>query len=74
MPEDGLITRPDFDVVLRRLPPGGATFIESLMSRRSLGEAAASALEILPSFDIAANIAGMIDAGAFIKIISGEAR
>jgi len=32
MPEDGLITRPDFDVVLRRLPPGGATFIESLMS------------------------------------------
>jgi len=69
-----LITRPDFDVVLRRLPPGGATFIESLMSRRSLGEAAASALEILPSFDIAANIAGMIDAGAFIKIIWGEAR
>ena len=74
MPEDGLITRPDFDVVLRRLPPGGATFIESLMSRRSLGEAAASALEISSSFDIAANITGMIDAGAFIKIISGEAR
>jgi hypothetical protein len=74
MPEDGLITRPDFDVVLRRLPPGGVTFIESLMSRRSLGEASASALEISPSFDIAANIAGMIDAGAFIKIISGEAR
>jgi hypothetical protein len=73
-PEDALITRPDLEVMLRRLPPGGATFIESLMSRRSLGEAAASALEISSSFDIAANIAGMIDAGAFTKIISGEAR
>jgi len=73
-PEDALITRPDLEVLLRRLPPGGATFIESLMSRRSLGEAAASALEISSSFDIAANIAGMIEAGAFTKIISGEAR
>ena len=74
IPEDALITRPDFEVMLRRLPPGGATFIESLMSGRSLGEAAASALEISSSFDIAANIAGMIDAGAFTKIILGEAR
>jgi len=74
IPEDALITRPDLEVMLRRLPPGGATFIESLMSGRSLGEAAASALEISSSFDIAANIAGMIDAGAFTKIILGEAR
>jgi len=73
-PEDALITRPDLDVVLRRLPPGGATFIESLISGRSLGEAAAEALEISSSFDIAANIAGMIEAGAFTKAISGEAR
>ena len=74
IPEDALITRPDLEVMLRRLPPGGATFIENLMSRRSFGEAAASALEISSSFDIAANIAGMIEAGAFTKIISGEAR
>ena len=74
IPEDALITRPDLEVMLRRLPPGGATFIESLMSGRSLGEAAASALEISSAFDIAANIAGMIDAGAFTKIILGEAR
>jgi hypothetical protein len=73
-PEDALITRPDLEVVLRLLPAGGATFIEALMSRRSLGEAATSALEISPSFDIAANIAGMIEAGAFTKIILGEAR
>ena len=74
IPEDALITRPDLEVMLRRLPPGGATFIESLMSGRSLGEAAASALEISCAFNIAANIAGMIDAGAFTKIILGEAR
>jgi hypothetical protein len=73
-PEDALITRPDLEVVLGRLAPGGATFIESLTSGRSLGEAAASALEISSSFDIAANIAGMIDSGAFTQIISGEAR
>jgi Putative DNA-binding domain len=73
-PEDALITRPDLEVMLCRLPPGGATFIESLMLGRPLGEAAASALEISPSFDVAANIAGMIGAGAFTKIISGEVR
>jgi putative DNA-binding protein len=73
-PEDALITRPDLDVILRRLPPGGAIFIESLMARRSLGEAAASALEISSSFDLAVNIAGMIEAGAFARVILGEAR
>lgn len=73
-PEDALITRPDLDVMLRRLPAGGATFIERLMSGRALGEAAASAFESSPSFDIAANIAGMIDAGAFTTFRLGEAR
>jgi hypothetical protein len=73
-PEDALITRPDLDVMLRRLPPGGATFLESLMSGRTLGEAAASALETSSSFDIAANIAGMIEAGAFNDVVLGEAR
>jgi len=72
-PEDALITRPDLDVVLRRLPPGGATFLESLMTGRSLGEATASALEASPDFDIAANIAGLIEAGAFTTLIFGDA-
>lgn len=72
-PEDALITRPDLDVVLRRLPPGGATFLESLMTGRSLGEATASALEASPDFDIAANIAGLIEAGAFTTLTFGDA-
>src|SRR5258708_20882290 len=62
VPEDALITRPDLDVVVRHLPPGGAVFLANLIAGRSLGEAAASALEESPAFDIALGIAGMIEA------------
>jgi Putative DNA-binding domain len=71
-PEDALITRPDLDVVVRHLPPGGAVFLAHLISGRSLGEAAASALETSSSFDIASSIAGMIQAGAFTAAALGE--
>jgi hypothetical protein len=68
LPEDALITRPDHDVVVMRLPPGGAVFLTSLVAGQSLGEAAALALEASPEFDIASSIAGMIEAGAFTAI------
>jgi putative DNA-binding protein len=64
-PEDALITRPDHDVVVRHLPPGGAIFLTSLVGGRSLGEAAALALDVSPDFDIALSIASLIEAGAF---------
>ena len=70
VPEDALITRPDLDVVVRHLrQAGGAVFLMSLMAGRSLGEAAASALDASPDFDIASHIAGMIEAGAFTAAI-----
>ncbi|WOH80002.1 DNA-binding domain-containing protein [Bradyrhizobium sp. BEA-2-5] len=72
-PEDALITRPEMDVVVRHLPEAGAVFLTNLMSGRPLGDAAASALQSSPGFDIAANIAGMIEAGAFTSINFGEA-
>lgn len=72
--EDALITRPGDDVVVRHLPPGGAGFLTELISGHSLGQAAASALEAAPSFDIAANIAGIIEAGAFTAAFLGEPR
>ena len=65
VPEDALITRPDLDVVVRYLLSGGAVFLASLIAGRSLGEAAALAMDASPAFDIASNIAGMIEAGAF---------
>jgi Putative DNA-binding domain len=67
-PEDALITRPDHDVVVRRLPPGSAVFLASLVAGQTLGEAAALALDASPTFDLAASIAGMIEAGAFTAI------
>lgn len=69
VPEDALVTRPDLDVVVRYLPPGGAVFLMNLIAGRSLGEAAASALDASPDFDIASHIAGMIEAGAFTAVI-----
>ena len=47
---------------------GGAVFLASLIDGNPLGEAAETALEVTQEFDLAANIAGMISAGAFIKV------
>ena len=71
MPEDALIARPDADVAVRHLPEGGAVFLKCLMAGQPLGEAAASALQSSPSFDLAANIAGLIQAGAFTSVTTG---
>ncbi|MGL9621478.1 DNA-binding domain-containing protein [Bradyrhizobium sp. U531] len=71
-PEDALITRPEFDVTVHRLPPGGAVFADGLITGLSLGEAAAAALDAAPEFDLAANLAGLIEAGAFISLACGD--
>ncbi|APG10005.1 DUF2063 domain-containing protein [Bradyrhizobium japonicum] len=72
-PEDALITRPDVEVVVQLLPPGGAVFLTRLMSGWMLAEAAAAALEDAPDFDLATNIAGLFEAGAFTLLTSGDA-
>lgn len=71
-PEDALITRPGLDVVIHRLPAGGASFIEHLVAGLPLGEAAAATSATFPRFDLSRNIAGMISAGAFTAIRSGR--
>jgi hypothetical protein len=70
--EDALITRPDMEVAVRLLPPGGAAFLNSLIDGGTLGAAAATAFAETPSFDLPANIAGMIEAGVFITIHRGD--
>jgi hypothetical protein len=67
-PEDALITRPGMDVFVRRLPPGGAAFLSSLMAGVPLAAAVSTGLEEAPEFDLAANIAGMVEAGVFSAI------
>ena len=64
-PEDALATRPGLDVIVRHLPPGGAVFLMHLIASETLGAAAAAAFADDPQFDLSANIAGMIEAGAF---------
>ncbi|NPU14277.1 DUF2063 domain-containing protein [Bradyrhizobium sp. 83002] len=68
VPEDALITRPAFDVAVRHLPPGGAVFATLLITQHPLGAAAEAAFEAAPDFDLATNIAGLIEAGAFTDI------
>ncbi|WP_298874535.1 DNA-binding domain-containing protein [uncultured Bradyrhizobium sp.] len=72
--EDALVTRPEFDVLVQKLPPGGAVFLDSLMSGCMLAEAAAAALEESPAFDLATNIASLLEAGIFTSLTSGGAR
>jgi hypothetical protein len=67
-PEDALITRPGLEVVVRHLPPGGAVFLTQLLAGDPLGAAVAAAIDAAPSFDLPANIAGMIEAGVFTAI------
>ena len=66
--EDALVTRPDLDVIVRRLPPGGALFLSRLAAGDALGAAAEAAMAENAGFDLPANLAGMIEAGAFTAI------
>jgi len=70
--EDALITRPALEVVVRSLPPGAAVFLTRLIEGEPLGAAAGTALSESPEFDLSASIAGMLEAGAFSAIRSGD--
>ena len=70
-PEDALVTRPALEVIVRRLPPGGAVFLTQLIAGEPLGAAVATALAESPDFDVPANITGMLEAGAFIATDQG---
>jgi hypothetical protein len=71
-PEDALVTRPGLEVTVRRLPPGGAAFLSELAAGTRFGAAASVALAEASGFDLAANIAGMLQAGAFTAIEGGR--
>jgi hypothetical protein len=71
-PEDALVTRPEQDVVVSRLPAGGATFLIDLLEGASLSDAVAAAFQEAPSFDLQANLAGMISAGVFTAVQHGD--
>jgi hypothetical protein len=59
-------------VAVRLLSPGGAAFLKTLIDGGTLGQAAGAAFTETPSFDLPANIAGMIEAGVFTTIHLGD--
>lgn len=65
-PEDALVTRPDADVLVRALPPGGYEFFAALRDRATLGEAAAPL--IAAGGDPGVHLVGLIEAGAFAAL------
>lgn len=67
--EDALVARPNLEVEVRVLPPGGAAFLLALAKGHSLGGAAEVALVDDPGFDLTGNIAGLIGAGLARDIV-----
>ena len=66
--EDALITRPEQDVMVSRLPAGGAVFLLALLEGMPLGTAADTAFEHARDFDLQASLAQMITTGVFTTI------
>ncbi|TNJ48231.1 DNA-binding domain-containing protein [Phaeobacter sp. B1627] len=67
-PEDVLITRPDYDPVPERLPPGAALWIEALQSGDTLATATETACAAVPDFDLSAPLALLIEGRALTDI------
>ena len=69
--EDALITRPDCDVRVRVLPPGGYDFALKMREGATLIEAF-TALDD-PAFDFGTHLVGLVESGAVASIIPGRA-
>lgn len=63
-----LIHRPEFDVEIRHLAPGSATFLAALSRGESLGSAADAAQTADPAFDLSSELTGVFAIGAIVGI------
>ena len=72
--EDALIVRPGAEVEARGLPDGGFEFIASLLRGETVLAAAQAAITACAGFDIAANLSGLLEAGAIIGFCGGETK
>jgi hypothetical protein len=68
--EDALITRPDCDVRVRVLPPGGYDFALKMREGATLIEAF-TALDD-PTFDFGTHLVGLVESGAVASVIPGR--
>jgi hypothetical protein len=70
--EDALVTRPSFEVLVRSLPSGGAAFLAALFRGEDLSAAAHAAIAEGGEFDLAANIAGIVESGAVADLVTSD--
>src|SRR5262245_33654800 len=61
--QDALVLRPALDVEVRQLPAGGAAFLTALARGELLAAAADAAVADDDSFDLTANLAGLLGSG-----------
>lgn len=64
--DDALITRPEAEVEIRRLPAGAAAFMEALRAGSPIIEAMKKSLSCSPRFDVAVALRGMIEANVIV--------
>jgi hypothetical protein len=69
--EDALVTRPEDEVIVARLPAGAAAFLLALIEGAPLGAAAQAAFDETDTFDLPATLAAMISAGVFAAVQLG---
>jgi hypothetical protein len=67
-PQAALVVRQGLEVVVLRLPPGGAPFVTEIMLGRNLGQATAAAAQVEPEFDLPATLALLFGNGAVTAI------
>ncbi|MOA28374.1 hypothetical protein D3C78_1493140 [compost metagenome] len=64
--DDVLVTRPEAEVIVQRLPPGALPFIDALAAGAPVAKATGAALDEAPQFDLAGTLVGLLRAGAFV--------
>ena len=64
--EAALVARPFLEVEVRRLPPGGHAFVSALAEGQTMATAVAAGTAVTPDFDVASNLALLIDANIVV--------
>jgi hypothetical protein len=72
-PEAALIARPMLEVEVWNLPPGGFAFLTALRRGAAMAEAAEAAVDAAPNFDLAVNLAVLIEAGIVTGLLADGA-
>lgn len=69
-PEDALVARLDLKIEVHRLPPGGAVFVQLLMSRATFREAAEKAALADPGFDLVTSLSALLGRHLIVGLAS----